>query len=79
MKFFDWASKQGLSIADLSKRLGYSERHLWRIKAGHSPITEGFKARVVYTFGEDTRSLFLDSVSDQSVQNIPTIPAPCVS
>lgn len=65
MSFFEWADEQGLSIAELSKRLQYSERHLWRIKAGDSPITEGFKARVVYAFGDATRSLFLDPVSDE--------------
>ena len=79
MRFFEWAADKGLSMADLGQKLGYSERHLWRLKAGDYPITEGFKARVVYAFGDDARSLFLDTVSDNSGQPVRPITELCVN
>lgn len=63
--FFEWARDQGYSMADLAKRLGYSERHLYRIKNGEYPVTRAFQARVVFEFGADTRGLFLPEVTQQ--------------
>jgi len=60
---FEWAEHEGIRMADLAERLGYSERHLWRIKAGDSPVTQQFMARVVLHLGEWARSLFLPEVS----------------
>lgn len=67
-RLFEWAAERGLSIADLSDRLGYSERHLYRIKNNEWPVTEEFEARVVLRLGNWARDLFLPDVSNQDRQ-----------
>ena len=63
---FKWADENGLNMAQLGGRLGYSERHMYRIKTGETPITEGFVAQVVYRLGEWARALFLATMSEQT-------------
>ena len=63
---FKWADENGLNMAQLGERLGYSERHMYRIKTGETLITEGFVAQVVYRLGEWARDLFLATVSEST-------------
>ena len=60
---FEWAEGKGLDIPALAKALGYSERHLYRVKGGDYPVTRGLICRVVFVFGDDARSLFLPDAS----------------
>lgn len=62
-RLFDWATEQGLTMSELARRIGYSRRHLYRIRSGQTPITEEFVARVVLRLGERARSLFFCDVS----------------
>lgn len=57
-KFFDWADAQGLTMRELARRLGYTERHLYRIKNGETQDTRNFQAHVIVEFGDDVRSFF---------------------
>jgi transcriptional regulator with XRE-family HTH domain len=65
---FDWAASKGLTLADLAARLGYSERHLMRIRDGEYPVNEQFAGRVVLRLGDWSRSLFLPPVSVENVK-----------
>lgn len=60
---FDWAAQKGLTIADLAACLGYSERHLLRMRDGEYPVNEQFAGRVVLRLGDWARSLFLPAAS----------------
>jgi len=63
---FEWAKNEGLSMEALGERLGLSWRHLYRVRSGEYPVTENFRARVVYRLGDWARRLFFGSVSEQS-------------
>lgn len=63
---FEWARAQGWSRTELARRLGYSRRHLLRIEEGEQEITDQFIGRVVLRLGEEARSLFFRSVSQNS-------------
>ena len=65
-RLFEWAKEEGLTMGDLAERLGYSERHLIRIRDGEWPVTDSFAGRVVLRLGESARSLFFASMSDDS-------------
>lgn len=62
-KLFEWAEKQNLDLEYLAKKIGYSERHLKRIRDEGFPVTEEFQARVVLRMGDWARALFLPEVS----------------
>lgn len=63
---FEWAEEQGLSLSELGDKLGYSERHLRRIREGEYPLNDAFVAQVVFRLGEWARALFLSSVSENT-------------
>jgi hypothetical protein len=60
---FVWAEKEGISLSELARRLGYSERHLLRIRDGDYPVNEQFAGRVVLRLGDWARALFLPASS----------------
>jgi len=67
MSIFDWAEREkGLTLAALAEHLGYSLRHVYRLRSGESPVTPSFVARAVMTFGDQVRPLFLDSVTNDN-------------
>ena len=51
-----------MSMPNLAARLGYSERHLRRIRDGDWPVTKAFAGRVVLALGDWARSLFFSGV-----------------
>lgn len=55
-----WADAQGLSLAALARRLGYSPEHLSRLRSFAYPITPAFAGRVVLVLGDWARALFTD-------------------
>jgi transcriptional regulator with XRE-family HTH domain len=55
---FAWAEAQGLSVEELAQKVGYSVRHLLRIRKGEWPVTEAFVGRVVLRLGDWARCLF---------------------
>ena len=64
-RLWQWAEEQGLSMTDLADRLGYTARHLHRIRSHDYPITESFVARVTFRIGpEASRLFFCPTVSD---------------
>ena len=63
-RLFEWAEEQGIALNQLSAMLGYSTRHLYRIKNGEYPITDSFRGRVILRLGDVARSLFLAPVSE---------------
>lgn len=56
---FDWANTHGYDLDSLGDLLGYSGRHLRRIRDGEQPVTPAFAGRVVLVLGEWARSLFV--------------------
>lgn len=72
---FEWASKQGISMRELSRMTGYSERHLYRVwKNPGQFLNQGFADRVVGRLGEWARSLFFDaSVSPKETDRLGVI------
>jgi hypothetical protein len=62
--FFDWAKREkGLSITQLAAVLGYSERHLYRIRDGETNNLENFEARAVRRLGSEVEQFFLPTVT----------------
>ncbi len=55
---FEWADAQGLTLESLSQKMGYSTRHLRRIRDGEYPITKPFMARVILQLGPWAKCLF---------------------
>jgi lambda repressor-like predicted transcriptional regulator len=67
---FEWAQKHGLSMRALSRRTGYSERHLYRVRdEPEQYLNQAFADRIVGRLGEWARSLFLTEASQQKGQN----------
>lgn len=67
--FFTWAKEErGLNITQLAALLGYSERHLYRIRDGHTTNLVNFEARVVSRLGADA-GLFFDSGVSSDLHN----------
>jgi hypothetical protein len=62
-RLFEWASSQGISTEKLAEMLGYSARHMYRLKASPKDVPEALAARTVLRLGDWARSLFLPSVS----------------
>jgi hypothetical protein len=67
---FDWAEKNGYGLVALGKLLGYSARHLRRVRDGEQPVTPAFAGRVVLVLGEWARSLFLDPMPLDSNETV---------
>ena len=61
-RFFEWAESQGMTNAQLAKCLRYSERQIYRFKAGDSSDKDNFEARAIAAFGDEVRVLFENSV-----------------
>jgi hypothetical protein len=58
-EFFEWATcSKGLSLTVLADRLGYSLRHVYRIRDGKVQRPVSFSARAVAAFGDDVRKFF---------------------
>ena len=71
--FFKWAKAQGLSDAEIGKRLGYSERHVRRFRCEGYPINRNFRDRVIASFGQEhpeVRYLFFENVTKKSTERI---------
>lgn len=66
---FEWAERQGISTEELAKMLGYSDRHMYRLKASADDAPESLAARAVLRLGEWARALFLPPVSVENVHN----------
>lgn len=63
-KFFTWAIEvKGFNMTQLAAALGYSERHLYRIRAGGTTDLVNFRARVIAHFGDEVRPFFTPEVS----------------
>jgi len=61
--FFVWIRDfKGMSIPRLAKTLGYSPKHMYRIRDGESPCTRSFAARAILEFGDEVRPFFFDTV-----------------
>ena len=69
---FKWARENDMSMPNLAARLGYSERHLCRIRDGDWPVTKAFAGRVVLALGDWARSLFPSDVSTK-LDSVPII------
>lgn len=58
-EFFDWVKREkGLNITQLAALLGYSERHLYRIRDGETTNLVNFEARVISRLGKGAASFF---------------------
>lgn len=63
-EFFTWAIEvKGFNMTQLAAALGYSERHLYRIRAGGTNDLINFRARCIAHFGDEVRSFFSPEVS----------------
>ena len=62
---FEWAKDEGLDMKELATRVGVTWRHLYRIRKGEYPVTENFRARVIFRLGDWARDLFFESVSQK--------------
>ena len=60
---FDWASAHGYDLDALAQLLGYSVRHLYRLRKGEQLVTPQFMGRVVLALGDWARALFSDCPS----------------
>ena len=66
-KLFEWASREGISTENLAEMLGYSARHMYRLKASANDVPEALAARAVLRLGDWARALFLPPVSVENV------------
>jgi hypothetical protein len=70
-QFFEWAIEvRGYDMTRLAAALGYSERHLYRIRAGEISNLRNFEARAIARFGDEVRSFFAPSVPLESYIDI---------
>lgn len=68
-RLFEWAAREGISTERLAAMLGYSERHMYRLKAKPEAVPETLAARAVLRLGDWARTLFLPAVSVGNVHN----------
>ncbi|OPZ82991.1 MAG: hypothetical protein BWY76_02492 [bacterium ADurb.Bin429] len=68
-RLFEWAAREGISTERLAAMLGYSERHMYRLKARPDDVPETLAARAVLRLGDWARTLFLPAVSVGNVHN----------
>jgi len=68
-RLFEWAAREGISTERLAAMLGYSERHMYRLKARPDDVPETLAARAVLRLGDWARALFLPTVSVGNVHN----------
>ena len=59
---WDWAERQGLTVPELAKMIGYDWAHVYRLRRGDWPITRAFAGRVVLALGDWARELFTEEV-----------------
>lgn len=63
-QFFTWATDtKGYDMTQIAAMLGYSERHLYRIRKGEITNLVNFQARAINQFGDEVRGFFLPPVS----------------
>lgn len=67
-QFFEWAKQEkGLNMTQLAAILGYSERHLYRIRDGATTNLENFQSRAVRRLGVEVERFFLPAVTVDTV------------
>ena len=75
-RLWDYRREQGLTMAQLSAKVGYNPVYLYRIKSGALPITANFEMRVSYALGIARESLFYDGDASQPEVRAGSGPSP---
>ena len=59
-KFFEWTKLQGKTMAEVARDLGYTERHLYRLKKRQVEDPAAFIEQVRAVYGEEATLFFAD-------------------
>jgi len=60
LKFFEWTKRQGKTMAEVARDLGYTERHLYRLKKSQIEDPAAFIEQVRTVYGEEAALFFAD-------------------
>lgn len=71
MTLRDWLAEQGMTQAELARRLNLSTVYVWQVVSGAREITPGFRGRFLMTFGPEATASILSHDSPSGHDGVP--------